>query len=93
LASLTAGKFSLDAVQGDIDVSAWAGELLVGVGDPSTYYSAYASVTAGEIQAPAFAAAHKGGVFRSVSWEGKGRHSVRARLTAGKIVLHRPSAD
>lgn len=87
--SLSAGKFSIDALDGDVDVSAWAGELLVGVADQSAYYSVYASVTAGEIEATSFEA-RKGGLLRSVSWEGKGRHSVRVRLTAGKIVLHRP---
>jgi hypothetical protein len=87
--SLSAGKFSIDALDGDVDVSAWAGEMLIGVADPSAYYSVYASVTAGEIEAPAFQA-RKGGLLRSVSWEGKGRHSVRVRLTAGKIALHRP---
>jgi hypothetical protein len=88
--SLSAGKFSIDPLDGNVDVSAWAGEILVGVAEPSSYYSAYASVTAGEIDAPAFEA-RKHGVFRSMSWEGKGRHAVRVRLTAGKIALQRPT--
>jgi hypothetical protein len=87
--SLSAGKLTLEEVEGNVDVSAWAGEMNIGVADPANYYSAYASVTAGEIQAPPFGT-KTGGVFRSMSWEGKGKHSVRVRLTAGKISLYRP---
>jgi hypothetical protein len=47
-----------------------------------------ASVTAGRIRAEPFHA-DKGGVFRSFSWEGKGRHSLRVRLTAGEVIVHR----
>jgi hypothetical protein len=89
--SLSAGKLTLEKVEGNIDVSAWAGEMNIGVADPANYYSAYASVTAGEIQAPPFGT-KTGGVFRSMSWEGKGTHSVRVRLTAGKISLYRPES-
>jgi hypothetical protein len=46
-----------------------------------------ASVTAGQIRAEPFHA-DKGGVFRSFSWEGKGRHALRVRLTAGDVILH-----
>jgi hypothetical protein len=88
--SLSAGKLTLEGVGGNIDVSAWAGEMNVGVADPANYKSAYASVTAGEIQAHPFGT-KTGGVFRSMSWEGKGTHSVRVKLTAGKISLYRPA--
>lgn len=89
--SMSAGKLTLGSLDGNIDVSAWAGEMNVGMANPANYYSAYASVTAGEIDASAFSA-RKGGVFRSFSWDGKGQHSVRVRLTAGKIVLFRDDA-
>ena len=84
--SLTAGDFSIDAVDGDVDISAWAGKMQVSVGNPSDYYSVYASVTAGQIRADRFGG-EKGGLLRSVSWEGKGKHALRVRLTAGEIIL------
>jgi hypothetical protein len=86
--SLSAGDFSIDALDGSVDVSAWAGKMQVGLADPSSYYAVYASVTAGQIRAEPFGA-EKGGLLRSFSWEGKGRHSVRVRLTAGDIILGR----
>lgn len=87
--SLTAGDLALGALEGNKDVSAWAGKIQVAVPKPEDYYSVQASVTAGEIRAEPFHAA-KGGVFRSFSWEGKGRHSLRVRLTAGEVIIHGP---
>ena len=84
--SLSAGDLTLGGVVGDKDVSAWAGKIDVRVPDRDDYYSVRASVTAGEIRAEPFHV-HKGGVFRSFWWEGKGRHSLRVRLTAGDVVL------
>jgi hypothetical protein len=88
--SLSAGEFSIDALDGNVDLSAWAGKMQVGVGDPAAYYSVYASVTAGQIRADRFGG-EKGGLLRSISWEGKGKHAVRVRLTAGEIILVTPS--
>ena len=90
--SLSAGDMSIDAVDGSVDLSAWAGKMQIGLADPSSYYSVYASVTAGQIRAEPFSA-EKGGLFRSFSWEGKGRHSVRVRLTAGDIILSRANGS
>ena len=70
------------------DVSAWAGKIQLALSYLTQYHSVYASVTAGEIRADPLGA-HKGGIFRSVSWEGKGRHSLRVRLTAGDVIIHR----
>jgi hypothetical protein len=86
--SLSAGDLSLGALDGDVDVSAWAGKMEVAVGNPDDYYSVRASVTAGQISAEPFHV-DKGGLFRSFSREGKGRRSLRVRLTAGDGVLHR----
>jgi hypothetical protein len=87
--SLSAGDFSIGAVDGDVDVSAWAGKMQVAVADPGAYYSVSASVTAGQIRAEPFNTPEKGGIFRSFSWEGKGRHAIRVRLTAGEIDFHK----
>jgi len=89
--TLTAGDFSIDALDGDVDISAWAGKMQVGVGNPAGYYSVYASVTAGHILADGFGG-EKGGLLRSVSWEGKGKHALRVRLTAGEIILQPASS-
>jgi hypothetical protein len=85
--SLSAGDLVLGALVGDKDLSAWAGKIDVAVPNRDDYYSVRASVTAGEIRAEPFQV-HKGGVFRSFWWEGKGRHALRVRLTAGDVVLH-----
>ena len=89
--SLTAGDFSIDALDGDVDISAWAGKMQIGVGNPAAYYSVYASVTAGQIRADRFGG-EKGGLLRSVSWEGKGKHALRVRLTAGEVILEPASS-
>jgi hypothetical protein len=86
--SLSAGDLSIGPLDGSQDVSAWAGKIQLALQDLAQYYSVYASVTAGQIRAEPLDA-HKGGIFRSVSWEGKGRHAVRVRLTAGDVIIHR----
>ena len=85
--SLSAGDLVLGALEGNKDVSAWAGKIQVAVPKPDDYYSVQASVTAGQIRAEPFHV-EKGGVFRSIAWEGKGRYSLRVRLTAGDVILH-----
>jgi hypothetical protein len=85
--SLSAGELTLGGLVGDKDLSAWAGKIDVTVPNRDDYYSVRASVTAGEIRAEPFQV-HTGGVFRSFSWEGKGRHALRVRLTAGDVILH-----
>lgn len=86
--SLSAGDLSIGPLDGSQDVSAWAGKIQLALHDLAQYYSVYASVTAGEIRADPLGA-HKGGIFRSVSWQGKGRHALRVRLTAGDVIIHR----
>jgi hypothetical protein len=85
--SLSAGDLSIGPLDGSQDVSAWAGKVQLAVSDLAQYSSIYASVTAGQIRVDPLDA-HKGGLFRSVSWEGKGRHAVRVRLTAGDVIIH-----
>jgi hypothetical protein len=83
---LSAGEITVRGIEGHKDVSAWAGELKIGIGKAVDYRSADASVTAGEIDGAPFGVT-KGGVFRSFSQEGKGKYNLKVRLTAGKIVL------
>jgi hypothetical protein len=83
---LTAGDMTIRGVTGHKDVSAWAGELKIAVGDGGAYRSVDTSVLAGEIQAPTLNGS-KGGVFRSFFWQGQGKYELRARLTAGEIQL------
>jgi len=83
---LSAGDLTIRGIEGHKDVSAWAGELKIGVGAATNYRSVEASVLAGEIQAAPFNGS-KGGVFRSFLWSGSGPYELRARLTAGEIRL------
>jgi hypothetical protein len=83
---LSAGDLTIRGIEGHKDVSAWAGELKIGVGAATNYRSVEASVLAGEIQAAPFHGS-KGGVFRSFLWSGTGPYELRARLTAGEITL------
>ena len=83
---LSAGEITIRGIEGHKDVSAWAGELKIGIGQAAQYRSADASVTAGEIDAAPFSAT-KGGLFRSFRQDGRGKYDLKVRLTAGKIVL------
>ena len=83
---LSAGDLTIRGVEGHKDVSAWAGELKIGVGAASQYRVVDTAVLAGEIQAAPFQGS-KGGVFRSFQWTGTGPYELRARLTAGEITL------
>jgi len=83
---LSAGDLTIRGIEGHKDVSAWAGELKIGVGSATNYRAVDASVLAGEIQAAPFNGS-KGGLFRSFHWSGSGPYELRARLTAGEITL------
>lgn len=83
---LSAGDLTIRGVTGHKDVSAWAGELKIVVGDGAEYRAVNTSVLAGEIQAPSLKGS-KGGVFRSFMWNGPGTYDLRAELTAGEIQL------
>lgn len=86
LVRLSAGDLTLTGIEGHKDVSAWAGDVKIGIRDPKEYRSVDTSVTAGDIQATPFGGS-KGGLFRSFSWEGQGQYDMRVRLTAGDLVL------
>lgn len=84
--SLSAGEIEMRGIEGNKDVSAWAGEVRIGVGRAADYRRVYTSVTAGEIRARPFDVS-KEGLFRSFNWEGNGRYDLRVRLTAGEVTL------
>jgi hypothetical protein len=83
---LTAGNLEIAGIKGDKDIEANAGNLNINVGSSNDWGDVDASVTAGDIHAPAFQAA-KGGLFRSLSWKGPGKYRLHAHLTAGDINL------
>ena len=83
---LGAGDLRVTGVEGSKDLSSWAGNIIVDVGTPDDYASVEASVTAGDLSATAFNV-RKGGLFRSFSWKGNGRHHLKVRLTAGDLEL------
>jgi DUF4097 and DUF4098 domain-containing protein YvlB len=60
---LTAGDISVTGIKGDKDIEANAGNLNISVGSSSDWDEVDASVTAGDLHAPAFKAA-TGGLFR-----------------------------
>jgi hypothetical protein len=88
---LSAGDLEVNRVQGHKDISAWAGNLKIGIANAADYRNVKASVTAGDLRAEPFNVS-KGGLFRSFNWEGKGGYDLRARLTAGDLVLRAESA-
>ena len=83
---LSAGDLTIRGIEGHKDVSAWAGDLKIGVGTATNYRAVEASVLAGEIRAAPFSGS-TGGLFRSFHWSGSGPYELRARLTAGEITL------
>jgi len=83
---LTAGDMSVTGIKGDKDIEANAGDLNISVGSSSDWGDVDASVTAGDLHAPAFKAA-TGGLFRSIKWKGPGKYRLHVHLTAGDVNL------
>ncbi len=83
---LTAGDMSVAGIKGDKDIEANAGDLNISVGSSSDWGDVDASVTAGDIHAPAFQAA-KGGLFRSLNWNGPGKYRLHVHVMAGDVNL------
>jgi hypothetical protein len=72
---LPAGDLSVRGVEGDKNLSMWAGDVTIEVGKTELYRRVYASVRFGDISAPPFNRT-TGGIFRS-----------RAKLFAGDLKL------
>jgi len=85
---LSAGELSIREITGSKNVSVWAGEISIEVGDSAKYRRVDAAVKFGEIDARPFNIT-KGGIFRSFKWDGQGGYNLRARLFAGELRLLR----
>jgi DUF4097 and DUF4098 domain-containing protein YvlB len=83
---LTAGDLSVSGIKGDKDIEVNAGDLNISVGSSSDWGDVDASVTAGDIHAPAFQEA-RGGLFRSFTWKGPGKYRLHVHAMAGDINL------
>jgi hypothetical protein len=83
---LNAGDLEVRGVEGNKNLSMWAGDVTIDVGDSALYRRVDATVRFGEISAPPFNRT-TGGIFRSLSWSGTGKYLVRARLFAGDLRL------
>jgi hypothetical protein len=83
---LTAGNLEMAGIRGDKDIEANAGNLNISVGSANDWGDVDASVTAGDLHAPAFQKA-TGGLFRSFKWKGPGKYMLHVHLTAGDINL------
>lgn len=83
---LSAGELSIRDIEGNKNLSMWAGEITVDVGDASRYRRVDASVRFGEIDARPFDVS-TGGILRSLRRNGRGEYTFRARLFAGEMKL------
>jgi hypothetical protein len=83
---LSAGEVRMRGIEGSKDISMWAGEVSIEVGDTARYRQVDASVRFGEIGARPFNVS-KEGIFRSFRWSGRGEYVLRARLFAGEVQL------
>jgi hypothetical protein len=83
---LTAGDMSVSGIKGDKDIEINAGDLNMSVGNSSDWGYVDASVTAGDIHAPAFKEA-TGGLFRSLHSTGPGKYRLHVHLMAGDVNL------
>jgi hypothetical protein len=83
---LSAGEITMRRVEGSKNISMWAGEASIEIGDPARYRRVDASVRFGEIGARPFNV-NKGGIFRSFHWNGNGEYTLRARIFAGELQL------
>jgi len=85
---LTAGNLEIGPISGNKDISLRAGNLDVKISDPNDYARVEASVTAGDLNTPAFGGS-TGGLFRSFKWTGKGKYTLTAHLMAGDLNLRK----
>ena len=83
---LSAGDLRVGDIQGDHDIRLKAGDLSIEVGNPDDYASVAGSLWAGDIDATPFSQ-EVSGLFRSIDWQGEGRHNLRFKLYAGDVRL------
>lgn len=85
---MSAGEVAIQGVEGDKDLRLHAGEIKVHVGDTAAYGPVSASVWAGEVRPGPFGEAVEG-LFRSFSYEGRGRYCLQAKLKAGEVTFEK----
>jgi hypothetical protein len=83
---LAAGDLKVEAIGGDKDIESTAGNVDIVTGDSKDYASVDATVHAGDLNAGAFGESQSG-LFRSLTWSGTGKYTLRAKLTAGNLTL------
>jgi hypothetical protein len=83
---LSAGDLELRGIEGNKNVSSWAGDILIDVGKPEQYRRVDATVRFGDLTAQPFNFA-SGGVWRSFAWSGSGKYSLKVRLFAGDLTF------
>jgi hypothetical protein len=83
---LTAGELKIEAITGNKDIESNAGNVDIVTGDSKDYASVDASVQAGDINASAFGES-RSGIFPRLTWSGKGKYALRAKLIAGNLTL------
>jgi hypothetical protein len=84
---LTAGDLEISGIEGHKAIRSRAGDIKVDMGRVEDLAHVAASLWAGDLHAEPLGIS-KGGVFRSLEWDGKGRYDVRVRLLAGDIRLY-----
>ena len=87
LARISAGDVEVKSITGNKDIELHAGDLTIGVGDPTDYAHVQASVTTGDIDAKAFGESH-GGLFRTFEKSGSGKYKLVAHVGAGELTLN-----
>jgi hypothetical protein len=83
---LSGGELKIDAITGNKDVESYAGNVQIAVGDPNDYAQVDAAVKAGEINAAPFGGS-KSGLMQEFTWSGSGKHTLRAHLGAGNLMI------
>ena len=81
---LAAGNLKVEAIIGNKDIESNAGNVDIVTGDSKDYASVDASVRAGDIKADSFGESQSG-LFRNLTWTGKGKYTLRVKLIAGNL--------
>src|SRR5262245_23785535 len=85
---LSAGDLSVRSVEGNESLTMWAGDVSIEAGQANQYRRVDASVRFGDLDARPFGVV-KEGIFRSFSWTGTGKYTLRAKLFAGDLTFLR----
>ncbi len=83
---LRAGDIDIRGLEGNKDVECNNGDISIDIGRAQDYRQIDASVRIGDIEAPPINMS-KGGFFRSATWPGPGKYSLRAHVGTGSLTL------